>query len=106
MHWSNCSEYLVLISLAQNAVVEVRGAPLVRAVAVGVVLHVEVQDLGGDEELQGVGVVLDAVGAAIEDEDAVHRAAVAEGSASTLINMQCRCKLRFAYILGFSPITS
>jgi hypothetical protein len=108
-HWFHCCEYVVLTYLAQNAVGEVPGALVVRGVAVGAVLRVEGLPLGGDEELQEVGVVLGAVGAAIGDEDAAHPVVgvgdAGEGNASTLISMQCRFRLSFAHTLGFLPAT-
>ena len=93
MYWFNYSEYVVLIFFAQNAVGEVREASLVRAGAVGAVLRVEEQALGGDEGFQEVEVGLDAVGVAIELEDAAHPVEdVEEGSDSILISICCRCK--------------
>ena len=101
MHWSNYSKYAVLISLAQNAVAEVREAHLARGAAVGAVLRAEEPVLGGDEEPREVGVDLVVVAAAIEVEDAAHRVALVadaedaeEDSASTLISMRCPCRSR------------
>ena len=93
-HSLGCSEYVVLISLAQNAVVEVREAQLARAVAVVAVSRVEEQASAGDEVPQEVEVALVVVEAAIGVEDAVYRVAVAEdveeASDSTLISVRCR----------------
>jgi hypothetical protein len=71
--------YLILTSLRQSAAMEVREALSVHAGVVGPALRVEDQTLEGDEGPQEAEVRLVAVEeAAIEVEDAVRRAALAE----------------------------
>jgi hypothetical protein len=110
VHCFDCREYSILILCGvQDAVGEVPGAPLAPGVAVAAVRRVEEQALGGGEAPREVSVALDAVGGAIEVEDAdvaprvvvavvVVEEDVEEASASIRTSMPCNYRPQFACV--------